>query len=65
MVPSSKPVKNYIAFDFGDADGIEDVDLNLNLDLDVNAGIYNLAGQRVSKAQKGLYIINGKKVMVK
>ena len=27
--------------------------------------IYNLAGQRVNKATKGLYIINGKKVLVK
>ena len=27
--------------------------------------IYNLAGQRVSKMQKGLYIVNGKKVLVK
>ena len=34
-----------------------------------NAGgknvIYNIAGQRVQKAQKGLYIVNGKKVIVK
>ena len=30
-----------------------------------DATIYNLNGQRVEKAQKGLYIINGKKVMVK
>jgi hypothetical protein len=30
---------------------------------DVN--IYNLNGQRLTKAQKGLYIIHGKKVMVK
>ncbi|MBR7029767.1 MAG: hypothetical protein IKI06_00835 [Prevotella sp.] len=30
-----------------------------------SATIYNLNGQRVEKAQKGLYIINGKKVMVK
>ena len=29
------------------------------------AAIYNLNGQRVSKAQKGLYIIDGKKVVVK
>ena len=29
------------------------------------AAIYNLAGQRVSKAVKGIYIINGKKVVVK
>ena len=29
------------------------------------SGIYNLAGQRVAKAQKGLYIVNGKKVIFK
>ena len=29
------------------------------------APVYNLNGQRVIKAQKGLYIIGGKKVMVK
>ena len=28
-------------------------------------GVYNLSGQRVSKAQKGIYIINGQKVLVK
>jgi hypothetical protein len=27
--------------------------------------IYNIAGQRVNKAQKGIYIQNGKKVLVK
>ncbi|MCR5131435.1 MAG: choice-of-anchor J domain-containing protein [Prevotella sp.] len=35
---------------------------------DVNAEgnvIYNLAGQRVEKAQKGIYIVNGRKVVVK
>ena len=30
-----------------------------------NATVYNLAGQRVMKAQKGLFIQNGKKFMVK
>ena len=30
---------------------------------DENAVIYNLAGQRVSKAVKGINIINGKKVL--
>lgn len=30
-----------------------------------NATIYTIGGQRVEKAQKGLYIINGKKVVVK
>ena len=33
--------------------------------LDNDAPIYNVAGQRVSKAQKGVYIQNGKKVAVK
>lgn len=31
----------------------------------VDGKVYNLAGQRVNKATKGLYIINGKKVVVK
>jgi hypothetical protein len=33
--------------------------------LDSKAPVYNLAGQRVSKAQKGLYIVNGRKVVIK
>jgi hypothetical protein len=33
--------------------------------LDDNAPVYNVAGQRVSKAQKGVFIQNGKKVAVK
>jgi len=37
---------------------------SINAD-DVNAPIYNIAGQRVSKAQKGVFIQNGKKVAVK
>ena len=42
--------------------GVEaDVEANAN-----NAeGIFNLSGQRVNKAQKGIYIQNGKKVLVK
>ena len=37
---------------------------SINAD-DVNAPIYNVAGQRVSKAQKGIFIQNGKKIAVK
>ena len=33
--------------------------------VDANEAVYNLAGQRVNKVQKGLYIVNGKKVLVK
>ena len=40
-----------------DADGIENVNANVNDDV-----IFNLAGQRLSKPQRGINIINGKKV---
>lgn len=43
----------------GDATGINDP----NLDLNLNEAIFNLAGQKVSKANKGVYISNRKKVL--
>lgn len=46
-----------------ETDGIETVNVNDNLNVDDN--VYNLQGIRVSKAQKGVYIINGRKVVVK
>ena len=47
-------------FDFADdATGIE----NLNNQNTLNTPIYNLAGQRVNKMQKGINIVNGKKVL--
>ncbi len=42
-------------------DAIQSVEANANAD----AKIYDITGRRVSKAVKGIYIINGKKVMVK
>jgi hypothetical protein len=30
-----------------------------------DAQIFNISGQRVEKAHKGLYIVNGKKVVIK
>ena len=45
------------------SDGIEGVEAEVPAMK--TTGIYNLAGQRVQKAVRGLYIINGKKVMVK
>lgn len=53
----------FLGFDFGDATGISEVANGEQPT--ANSPIFNLAGQRVSKAQKGLYIVNGKKVMVK
>lgn len=44
-------------------DGIEAI-ANGQLTMD-NAAIYNLAGQRLQKAQRGVNIVNGKKVLIK
>ena len=37
----------------------------ISTDNSENGNVYNLNGQRVEKAQKGLYIMNGRKVVVK
>lgn len=42
-----------------DATGISNLNVNDNL----NGAIYNLAGQRISKMQKGINIVNGKKIL--
>ena len=44
-----------------DATGISTID-NGQLAID-NEPIYNLAGQRISKMQKGINIVNGKKIL--
>jgi len=46
-------------FNEDDATGVND----LNVDLNANDIIYNLAGQRINKMQKGINIINGKKIL--
>ena len=46
-------------------DGIETGIDEINGAAAENGAIYNLAGQRVNKAQKGVFIVNGKKVIVK
>ncbi len=53
-----------ITFSFGDdvTTGIEAVDSEAGAGSDV---IYDLSGRRVAKAQKGVYIVNGKKVVIK
>ena len=38
---------------------------NLNLNANLNEAIYNLAGQRMQKLQKGINIIKGKKIVIK
>jgi hypothetical protein len=46
-------------FVFDDATGLNNLDANVNL----NEVIYNVAGQRLNKMQKGINIVNGKKVL--
>lgn len=48
------------AITVGSTDGINSISLN-----DPNAEVYNLNGQRVKSAKKGVYVVNGKKVAVK
>ena len=50
----------FLSFDFGTETAIESIEGAEN---GANAVIYDLAGRRVLKAQKGLYIVNGVKVI--
>ena len=55
--------KNFISFageDFGVTTAINSIEKSLG-----DAAIYNLNGVRVNKVQKGVYVVNGKKVVIK
>jgi hypothetical protein len=53
-----------LTFDFsGDVTGVET--LNIERGTLNDNSYYNLAGQRVAQPTKGLYIVNGKKVVIK
>ena len=51
-----------LALDFGDVTGINAAELVKKVG---NETFYNLNGQRVAQPAKGLYIVNGKKIVVK
>ncbi len=55
---SASEVRFFNIFDEGEETGIESIETE-----NAKAEIYDLAGRRVQKAQKGLYIVNGKKVI--
>ncbi len=59
--PTSARSTDFISFDNGEATAIETVKANQIQ----NGEYYNLAGQRVAQPTKGLYIVNGKKVIIK
>lgn len=46
-------------FEEDDPTGVND----LNVDINLNSVIYNVSGQRLNKMQKGINIVNGKKVI--
>lgn len=50
-----------ITIDGEDTTGIQTIEMRES----TTEGIYNLQGQKVNQAQKGVYIVNGKKVVVK
>ncbi len=50
-----------IAERLGDATGINVI----NADIANGTAVYNMNGQKVQKTQKGLYIVNGRKVVIK
>lgn len=58
-ISAANGVKGFYGFESGDATGISDIDANV----DANAVIYNLSGQRIQKVQKGINIVNGKKLL--
>ena len=51
----------FLVFNFGD-DNATAID-GIEAESTANVVVYDLAGRRVQKAQKGLYIVNGKKVI--
>lgn len=59
-VPASAP--DFLGFSFDGTTGIDEVRGKME---EVRSEYYNLAGQRVANPTKGLYIVNGKKVILK
>lgn len=64
LLPIDNPTAGVKSFTliFNDADGIQTIE---TVSAEKAQAIFNLAGQRLPKAQKGINIINGKKVLVK
>jgi hypothetical protein len=59
-LPAPVSGARFYVFDFGTETAIENIE---GAESANDAVIYDLAGRRVQNAQKGLYIVNGKKVI--
>ncbi|MCR5131704.1 MAG: glycoside hydrolase [Prevotella sp.] len=65
-VPSSSSSSKGFTLNFGDVTSIEQIEgATKNTNVQGDNIFYNLSGQRVSHPTKGLYIVNGKKVVIK
>ena len=60
-VPAGQAAREGFAFDDDSTTGISNVNVNEN----VNGSVFDLQGRKVSTPGKGLYIVNGKKVVIK
>ena len=60
-LPSGGSSTNILSLTFGSLTGIE----TATQAQPGQKAVFDLQGRRVEKAQKGLYIVNGKKVLVK
>ncbi|MCI7379099.1 MAG: hypothetical protein MSH66_04895 [Bacteroidales bacterium] len=61
MTTGTNPVRGFLFEEDGTTTGIN----ALETETPGTQAIYDLSGRRVNKAQKGLYIVNGKKVILK
>jgi hypothetical protein len=60
-LPATASARDFIGFDFEETTGI----VAVGRDSSRQTTVYNLSGQKVAAPQKGLYIVNGKKVIIK
>ena len=64
-VNTGSGAREYLTFGFGDDNETTSINATLMNNEKVNKEYFNLAGQRVAEPTKGLYIVNGKKVVIK
>ena len=60
-VPASASVRQFIGFGDNATTGISQIE---NGELNTEDAVFNLSGQRVAQPTKGLYVVNGKKVVI-
>ena len=63
-LPASAKTAGAPMFSFERGEGTTEIE-NSELRIDNSVVIYDLAGRRVEKMEKGIYIVNGKKVVIK